>query len=403
MSDQPFRKPKKDFMKKVIFVNSHPIQYFAPLYKYLNNQGLKTKAWYCSDYSIKGGYDKEFGVNVKWDIPLLQGYDYQFFKNFSTNKELYMGFFGLINFGMVSQIFKEPKSVIIVHGWNFFTHFLVLLLAKIKGHTVCLRSETPMVHEQYKSGWKQKIKLFGLKHILFPRIDYFLYIGKQNKLFFKSLGVNEDNLFFCPYSIDNKRFGNAYKTYLPQRLDLKKNIGIPEQDKVILYSGKYIDKKRPLDLLMAFKTLNKKDCWLVMVGEGELRKKMEKIIKENQIKNVVLTGFINQSIIAEYYALSDVFVMCSTLGETWGLSVNEAMNFNLPVILSDLTGSSYDLVQEGVNGYTFKTGNVDQLCKQLDKLLYNNSLTWSKSSQDIIKDYSYDTILDSLEQIVKTK
>src|SRR5690606_23631087 len=103
----------------------------------------------------------------------------------------------------------------------------------------------------------------------------------------------------------------------------------------------------------------------------------------------------------EYYAISNVFVMCSSFGETWGLSVNEAMNFNLPIILSNLTGSAHDLVEEGINGYIFETGNVNQLSKQLYNLLYNNTLTWTNSSQDIIKKYSYDTIASSLRQIVQ--
>ncbi|MBC7508710.1 MAG: glycosyltransferase family 1 protein, partial [Ferruginibacter sp.] len=86
--------------KEVIFINSHPIQYFAPLYKYLNENGVSTAAWYCPDLSIKGGIDKEFGVKVKWDIPLLDGYQYRFFRNFSLNPSHENGFFGLFNPGL---------------------------------------------------------------------------------------------------------------------------------------------------------------------------------------------------------------------------------------------------------------------------------------------------------------
>src|SRR5207244_8617547 len=136
-------------------------------------------------------------------------------------------------------------------------------------------------------------------------------------------------------------------------------------EKIILYSGKYINKKRPLDVLKAFMALNKPDYWLIMVGEGELRKEMEALIRDNNVRNVILTGFVNQSVIPEYYAISDVFVMCSDIGETWGLSVNEAMNFNLPVVISDLTGCSYDLVYDGINGYTYKTGDVNDLAVKL--------------------------------------
>ena len=111
-------------MKDVIFINSHPIQYFAPMYKYMNEHAVNTKAWYCSDESIKGGLDKQFGVDVKWDIPLLEGYAYRFFKNYSWKPSHANGFFGLINLGIITQLFKIPKSVIIVHGWNYLRTFL---------------------------------------------------------------------------------------------------------------------------------------------------------------------------------------------------------------------------------------------------------------------------------------
>ena len=383
-------------MKKVIFINSHPIQYFAPMYKYMNQQGLDVSAWYGSDSSVKGSIDNEFGVLVKWDVPLIEGYDHRFFKNLSWNPSQENGFWGLINLEMIIELFKRPKSVFIVHGWHYFTHFLVIMLGKLKGHTICLRNETPLIHEKLKSGWKQTLKRFGLKYILFPRVDFFLYIGNQNRSFYKTFGIADNRLLRCPYAVDNERFTNM--TYDIESLKIKFNI--PKGHKVILFSAKYIDKKRPLDLLQAFKSLDNQNCSLLMVGEGKLRKEMEEFIDLHKLKNVRLTGFINQSNITQYYAISDVFVMCSSLGETWGLSVNEAMNYNLPLILSDLTGCSDDLVIDGINGYKFRTGNVEELTQRLKNVLFDNKLSWSINSKDIIKNYSYDYIVKSIKTIL---
>lgn len=127
---------------------------------------------------------------------------------------------------------------------------------------------------------------------------------------------------------------------------------------------------------------------------------MEEFIATHSLRNVLLTGFVNQSQISEYYAISDVFVMCSTSGETWGLSANEAMNFDLPVILSDLTGSATDVVLNGVNGYTFKTGNTQELATRLTQVLKEHQLTWSTSSLSIISKFSYDTIIEHMEPIL---
>jgi glycosyltransferase involved in cell wall biosynthesis len=386
-------------MKEIIFINSHPIQYFAPLYKYLNEHGVKTKAWYESDESIKGGMDKQFGTEVKWDIPLLRGYEHEFFKNYSWKPSHFNGFFGLINLGIITRLFKIPKSVIIVHGWHYFSHLAVLLIGKALGHTICLRCEMPYNQEKLKTGWKQKVKNFALKNLLFPRINYFLNIGTQNRLFYKSLGVPESKLIFCPYSVDNDRFRSEFAGFSSQLKDIRSSLGIADQDKVILYSGKYMAKKKPLDLLNAYIKLNQPNCWLIMVGEGELRPELERLIQEHQLNKVILTGFVNQSKIAEYYAISNVFVMCSTIGETWGLSVNEAMNFDLPLVVSDQTGCAEDLVKDGVNGYLFKTGNVEDLTLKLNELLVQQKLSWATSSINIVDEYSYATIARNVVQI----
>jgi len=367
------------------------------MYKYLNEHGVKTQAWYGSDESIKGGMDKQFGTQVKWDIPLLQGYEYHFFKNYSWKPSHFNGFLGLISLGMIRRLFTMPKSVIVVHGWHYFTHLMVLMLGKMLGHTVCLRCEMPYNQEKLKTGWKQSLKKFGLKYILFPRVNYFLNIGTQNRLFYQSLGIPDNRILFIPYSVDNGRFREERQKY--DRQLLRSNLGIGENDYVILYSGKYMHKKRPLDLLNAYIKLNKSNCWLILVGEGELRGEIEALIKQHNLTRVILTGFVNQSQIAEYYAISDVFVMCSTIGETWGLSVNEAMNFDLPLIVSNQTGCALDLVKPGVNGYLFETGNVNDLSVQLQKLLYGKQLTLSITSEQIVDEYSYATIARNIVQL----
>ncbi len=383
--------------KDIIFINSHPIQYFAPMYKYLNEEGIRTKVWYCSDFSIRGVQDREFGVKVKWDIPLLEGYEYRFFRNYSPKKSELGSFWGLINLGILWNLFTAPRSVIVVHGWNYFTHFFVLLLGKLRGHTVCLRCEMPFSQELLKKGLKQRIKQAGLKYILFPRVDFFLYIGTQNRMFYESYGIAPGQLIFCPYSVDNRRFRNEFEKLKGDKTLIKSKIGVPADGKIILYSGKYVSKKRPLDVIEAFSRLSLPSTWLIMVGEGELRPEMERMIKENGLKNVVLTGFINQSAISEYYSISDVFVMSSEAGETWGLSVNEAMSFGLPVIVSDLTGCSSDLVQNGQNGYIFRTGDVNDLKDKLEQVLLNQRSFHREISRELIEKYSYQSVAANIQ------
>lgn len=385
--------------RDIVFINTHPIQYFVSLYKYLNKKGITAHCWYCSDFSIKENFDSQFNTEIKWDIPLLDGYNYRFFKNFSWKANSSESFFSNINLGMLKSLITLKPSILIIHGWHKLSLVLVLLFARALGHTVCLRSEQPLNQELLKTGVKQKGKKFLLRYLLFPRINYFMYIGSQNKKFYQSYGINDKKLIFCPYSVDNERFSGEWNKLKYRKSEIRSNLGISELAKVIVFSAKYISKKRPMDLLQAFSKMNNRNAWLIMVGEGEMREEMEKYIANNNLDRVLLTGFVNQSKISEYYAIGDLFVMCSEIGETWGLSVNEAMNFELPILVSQLSGCSEDLVLNGDNGFVFTTGDVDDLTSKLDNILFHNALTRSKTSANIIHQFSYETILNNLRLI----
>ena len=63
---------------KIAFLISHPIQYFSPLFKEMaKHKEIDLTVYYCSDESVRGMKDVGFGINLKWDIPLLEGYNYK--------------------------------------------------------------------------------------------------------------------------------------------------------------------------------------------------------------------------------------------------------------------------------------------------------------------------------------
>ena len=390
-------------MQQVVFLNSHPIQYFAPMYKAISRKAdFSLLTLFCSKHGLQGEKDVEFGVDVKWDIPVLEGYDYNFLKNHSPRPGIY-GFFGLMNLGIVPLLFKMPKSIVVVHGWGYFTNILALVVARLAGHVVCLRGESPACHETVRPASSLKKRKFFFKNILFRLPHYFLFIGKENRAFYKMYGVAEEQLIFAPYCVDNERFSNEYLKYKGRKNELRKELQLPPDKRIILFSGKYIDKKRPLDLLQAFGQCKKKENgFLVFMGDGQQRVEMETWMVRHKMDNVLLTGFVNQSKVSQYYAAADIFVMASREGETWGLSTNEAMNFGLPVLLSDLTGSAPDLVAQGQNGYIFKTFDTTDLADKLDQLLgmpQSRLEQMGRQSKKIIARYNYDRVLEGLEQL----
>jgi len=347
--------------------------------------------------------DKGFGQNIKWDVPLLEGYNYTFIKNYSSRKSLSNKLFDLFNPSAVKVLFKSPSKIFILNGWAYLSDLIVIFTAKIFGKKIWLRAENPLSQETGKSRIKVFIKKIFLQHFLFKFfVHRFLYIGTQNKLFFKYYGVAEDKLVYTPYSVDNSSFDVQYQSLRDKKEDTKALLNIPTGKKIVLFSGKYIEKKRPLDLLKAVHALNDESVLLVMMGDGALRSEMEDYINANKMNNVILTGFVNQSLVPKYYSIADLFVMCSGSGETWGLSVNEAMNFALPVIISSTSGCSSDLVEHGKNGFIFEEGNIDELIKCLRGFLYDDVFRKSSGelSKGIVQDYSIQKIVKNLEVAV---
>jgi glycosyltransferase involved in cell wall biosynthesis len=388
-------------INNILFVQSHPIQYNAPFYVFAASNGLKFQVLYCSKEGVEESLDKQFGQIIKWDIPLLTGYSYEFLKNNSIKPSIHAGFFGLLNLGLVRKLKNTPPSLVIVPGWNYASYWISIIAAKFYGHKVALRGETPLNQEFAKKFVKKSIRYFILKHILFKLVDYFLYIGVENCKFYKSFGVNNSKLLFVPYCVDNFRFQEEYINYKELKGNLRVSLGIDSSKTVILFSGKYISKKRPLDLLAAFKTLpNSENIVLIMMGEGNLRNEMMDYINQNNLQErVILTGFINQIDIGKYYALADIFVMSSGIGETWGLSVNEALNFNLKLVVSDLTGCSKDLVINEHTGWIYKSGNIEDLAEKLT-LAVNNHKVDQDFRKELLEKYSYRTGFENLKELI---
>ncbi|HVM87587.1 MAG TPA: glycosyltransferase family 4 protein [Puia sp.] len=386
------------FQKKIAYFLSHPIQYFSPLFKSIA-ESTELEVYYFSDAGISENFDKGFGREIKWDTDLLNGYHFTILKNYSRRKALDNKFFDVFNPGVVKVLCKTKASVIIVNGWSYSSTLLVIFFGKLVGKKIWVRAENPLNQELKKSKKKIIIKKFFLQHFLFRIfIDKCLYIGKESKLFFQFYGIPETKLIYTPYSVDNVFFNNKHNSLKNDIAQLKIKLGLPADKKIILFSGKYIEKKRPFDLLMAYVRSRCSEYALVMVGEGELRKQMEHFIQKQSLQHVYLTGFVNQSEIAQYYEIADVFVMCSGIGETWGLSVNEAMNFEKPVIVSKTCGCSTDLVEEGINGFSFEEGDIEHLARLLDFVLNDEKFRFSagKRSKEIVGRFSITAVADNI-------
>jgi glycosyltransferase involved in cell wall biosynthesis len=385
-------------MKKIAYFLSHPIQYQTPLFQRLHkSDDIDLEVLYFTDHTL-GGLDSQFGINIKWDIPLLEDYNYQFIKNTAKNPAVSGKFWGLINWRLIKYLLKNRPDAIVLHGWGYFSNILLLIVANILRIEIIMRAESPLKQEIGKS---KKNKLF--KKIILQMCDKFLYIGKENKAFYKSHGIKDKQLFYAPYVVDNNRFSKDITNFDKENDDIRKSLNIPENYRIGLFCGKFIEKKRPKDILEALKKSQNQRLAIIFVGTGHLSKELKEYVIEQQLRNIHFVGFVNQTDLYKYYMSSDFFILPSGYGETWGLVVNEAMNYSLPLLISNQVGCTADLVKENINGFTYTCGNIDQLTTKLNEFSNFSDKDYQQmgaESYKIIQNYSYDEILKGFKKAI---
>ncbi len=369
----------------------------APLFRKLSEYpGVDLTVYYCSDFGVgREDFDSHFRQRINWGVSILKGYKYKFLKNLlplklSSSRGIWL------NPGIIQELLRGNYDALLVHGWNYFTSWLAFLTSFITKTPILLHGENPLNQELLKSRLKRKFKKIILGWF-FKRVTAFLYIGEENRKFYQHYGVPESKLFFVPYAVDNKRYVSDARKLKPRKSELKSEIGIDPDKVAILFVGRLIEKKKSFDLLEAYETVTKNsqlktsNLALVFVGDGVLRSGLEDYTREHRLEDVYFAGFKNKPELWKYYALADIFVLPSGAGETWGIVVNEAMCFGLPVVVSDLVGSGPDLVRNGENGYTFPTGNIDVLSNNLKKLVEDDERRkkFGRKSSEIIQGYNH--------------
>jgi glycosyltransferase involved in cell wall biosynthesis len=167
----------------------------------------------------------------------------------------------------------------------------------------------------------------------------------------------------------------------------------------VLFAGKLIDKKQPLRLLDAYARVRReRPCALLIAGDGPLRGEMERRVASASMPDVHFAGFLNQSELPAAYAAADLFVLPSQLHETWGLVVNEAMNFSLPVVVSDKVGCAADLVRTGANGFVIPHDDTAALTSAIARLVDEPELRarFGAVSRAIVDRYSIEAAANGI-------
>jgi glycosyltransferase involved in cell wall biosynthesis len=374
---------------RIGFLHTHPIQYVAPLYQYLNREWEACiTALYLSDFSVRGGADRGFEQAVRWDLDLIERYDARFVRGAERRGEPSQ-FLSVVAPPLWRTIRDGGFDALIVHGHTPAAMVLGIMAAKAARIPVLMRCETHLGLR--RSGLKRLLRrpLIGS---FYRRFDAVLAIGSANCEFYRAMGVSDDRIFLMPYAVDNRRFMATSRLCSAERREIRASLGVGDDRLTVLYAGKFQPRKRPDDLLRAAVLLNKEGVpfQLAMVGSGEMEPRLRTMARDLRLTNICFTGFVNQSALPRYYGACDIFVLPS-IDEPWGLAINEAMCAGLPIVASEEIGCVLDLVRDGLNGRIFPAGNVAALADALRSPIADAGLRerMGKASRDLVSRWSY--------------
>lgn len=383
-------------MKKIAIITSHPIQYYAPWFRYLaDSDDIKIKVFYLWDFGVTQKIDLEFQRSFSWDIPLLDGYEFEFVPNVSSNPGTHH-FWGFKNPSLIERVKSYQSDAVLLMLYNYGSIYNFLW----KWNS----SETPLLFrgDSHRLLIPSGIKAWARRQLItqiYRKFAACLYVGKANYDYFRYHGLSADNLFFSPHAVDNQRFFSQTELAVREAHRWKQELGIPENHAVILFAGKFSWKKRPLDLLNAFVQAKLPQVSLLFVGSGELEDRLK--TQAQNYPNIYFAPFQNQSLMPRTYSIADLFVLPSYgFGETWGLAINEAMCMSRPVLSSTHVGCTQDLVHPGTNGLVFPAGDVSALTASLQEAFSDRKRLqiWGQESKKIISNYSYTQATQGLRE-----
>jgi glycosyltransferase involved in cell wall biosynthesis len=391
------RGPQK--LVRLAYLVTHPIQYQAPLLRRIASlPRVRFKVFFQSKGSTLDHYDSGFGQTIKWDVPLLDGYEYEFLPSIGGADTI--DAWRPYSFGLASRLEREQFDALWVHGFGRPYNLAVIATALARGLKVFIRDEATGISRS-RSGPVEVLKGATLRTFCWSGAT-FLAIGTLNRRYLQVLGIPPARIYDMPYCVDNAYFQERCAAAAPQRNRFRAQLGLDGGAPVILFASKFQARKRPHDLLDAYRSIAQRFSptqvpYLLMVGDGELRPVLEQRVADHQLGRVRFFGFCNQSELPAFFDLCDVFVLPS-VEEPWGLVINEVMNAGRALVVSDQVGCAADLVRHGENGFVVPAGNPALLGQALYDILIDpaRAPAMGQESRRIIDAWSLDADVKGL-------
>lgn len=269
--------------------------------------------------------------------------------------------------GRIVRWLREHRAAaVICVGYNDASFVRVVRWCR-KNAVPCFLWGDSNIRNDRATGWKARAKTAYLRSLI-QQCTGVLPCGRLGKQYFQKYGADPDRIYFAPYEPDYEAIAavadvavKAVCTELQLRGDRKR----------LIYAGRLVRRKRIDLLIAAFADIadQRPDWDLLIVGQGVEEEKLLAMAPATLLGGTEprirwLPFVVDPDKLVAVYRACDIFVLPSEY-EAWGLVVNEAIAAGLAVVASDVVGAAHELVDEGVNGFIFQSGDVGELSEKM--------------------------------------
>ncbi len=337
---------------------SHPVQYQAPFYRALARR-FDAHVFFAHRASPAEQANAGFATPFEWDVDLTDGYAHSFLRNVARLPDA-SRFAGCDTPEIGARLRAGGFDALLLMGWHLKSYMQGLIAARRLGVATLVRGDSHL--------WTPRARAKALaKRALYPPFlrlfDAALHVGQRSRDYYLHYGYPADRLFHAPHAVDAAWF--AARATQEARERLRAECAVAPQARVVLFAGKVVAAKRPLDLVAAVARARAQglDVQIMIAGDGA---QLSETVAAAAAVGAPLhaLGFRNQTQMPQVYAASDALVLPSA-HETWGMVVNEALACGRPVVVSDTCGCAPD-VSDGVAGRAFRMGDAARLAQALE-------------------------------------
>ena len=372
-------------------VVTHPIQYYAPLYRRLAARNrLDLHVTYLSDAGASIYVDPGFGREIAWDVPLLDGYDYTVLRPRLPLSDL--GFWGRSDPGLADVLARTAPDWVLIYGYASRMNWATVRWARKAGARVAYTSDSN-IHDP-RSRAVQMIKRPLLRKF-FASIDAFFAPSDSNVAYLRSFDAPDARIHHVPFAIDTARF----------------RVGAPGPGAArpydFLWAGKFIALKRPGDFVDALDRLARSTSRTIracLVGDGPLDATLRQranVLPENC--ELSFLGFVNQSAMPGVLQGADTLVFSSDR-EPYGLIATEAAAAGAALIVADNIGcvGQRSVARPGVNTLTYRVGDVAALAAQMQLLRDDREVLrrMQRASTEIAEQHDVEHAAAAIESVI---